>query len=362
MTVAESLKRSEEFIDSAKYTSAQSLLDSVFSENPDSLKALELQTLIYNQTKKYDDAIKTARKALEIAKNDGRRDYIGKAYYWMSIAKYRNHEYEDAFKYIALAKKYADSDPQTGVFYGVARRKYKKTSGLGDDAIDKIEADVKPIEVKRENKANTETKDSKVNTETKLPTPNKSAPKLRTDWYDSIDSVDISIFVKGVDKKTAKIELEGNSVTADFQANGQKYHYEIPSTFAEIVPTKSSYTIFGTKIEIELIKKDNFKWSSLQKGLAPTSKYIAEEMPKPVKKSIDWSKINVDEDEPKGDEAAMDFFQKLYANADADTKRAMMKSYVESNGTSLSTDWSSVSKKKVETVPPEGVDAKKWEN
>lgn len=38
----------------------------------------------------------------------------------------------------------------------------------------------------------------------------------------------------------------------------------------------------------------------------------------------------------------------------------MMKSFTESNGTSLSTNWDDVKSKKVETVPPEGVEAKKW--
>ena len=55
-----------------------------------------------------------------------------------------------------------------------------------------------------------------------------------------------------------------------------------------------------------------------------------------------------------------DFFKKLYANADPDTKRAMMKSYQESNGTALSTNWEEVRKETVKTQPPEGVEAKKW--
>jgi suppressor of G2 allele of SKP1 len=60
-----------------------------------------------------------------------------------------------------------------------------------------------------------------------------------------------------------------------------------------------------------------------------------------------------------GDEANL-FFKKLYASADDDTKRAMMKSYVESNGTVLSTNWAEVGKGKVETSPPDGMEAKKW--
>lgn len=46
------------------------------------------------------------------------------------------------------------------------------------------------------------------------------------------------------------------------------------------------------------------------------------------------------------------FFKKLYANADPDTRRAMMKSYVESQGTSLSTNWNEVKQGKVEARPP----------
>ncbi|KIY00770.1 uncharacterized protein Z520_03435 [Fonsecaea multimorphosa CBS 102226] len=44
------------------------------------------------------------------------------------------------------------------------------------------------------------------------------------------------------------------------------------------------------------------------------------------------------------------FFKKLYASADEDTRRAMMKSFYESNGTALSTNWSEVGSKKVEEV------------
>lgn len=45
-----------------------------------------------------------------------------------------------------------------------------------------------------------------------------------------------------------------------------------------------------------------------------------------------------------GDRALNEMFQKLYADATDDQRRAMIKSYQESNGTALSTDWSDVSK------------------
>ena len=55
-----------------------------------------------------------------------------------------------------------------------------------------------------------------------------------------------------------------------------------------------------------------------------------------------------------------EFFQKLYADADEDTRRAMMKSYVESGGTTLSTNWDEVRKAPVTVKPPEGSEYKKW--
>lgn len=68
------------------------------------------------------------------------------------------------------------------------------------------------------------------------------------------------------------------------------------------------------------------------------------------------------DDDLDGPDPVQGFFQKIYKDADPDTKRAMIKSYQESNGTSLSTNWSEVGKGPVETSPPEGMVAKKWKD
>lgn len=73
----------------------------------------------------------------------------------------------------------------------------------------------------------------------------------------------------------------------------------------------------------------------------------------------DWDKIGADDDEEDGSDVNF-FFKKLYKGATPEQQRAMMKSFTESNGTSLSTDWNDVKDRKVDTVPPEGVEAKKW--
>ena len=73
----------------------------------------------------------------------------------------------------------------------------------------------------------------------------------------------------------------------------------------------------------------------------------------------DWDKIGDGEDVEDGQDVNF-FFKNLFKNATPEQQRAMMKSFTESNGTSLSTDWNDVKGRTVETSPPDGVEAKKW--
>lgn len=69
--------------------------------------------------------------------------------------------------------------------------------------------------------------------------------------------------------------------------------------------------------------------------------------------------IDYEMDGDGGDEVGA-FFKQIYKGASPDARRAMMKSYQESNGTALSTNWEEVAKGKVETVPPAGMEERKW--
>jgi suppressor of G2 allele of SKP1 len=93
---------------------------------------------------------------------------------------------------------------------------------------------------------------------------------------------------------------------------------------------------------------------------------------KTTKPSKNWEGITTEilsaekektlDDDPNvsGDSTLNSFFQKLYGDADEDTKRAMMKSFSESGGTTLSTNWDEVKKGTVEVKPPAGSEWKKW--
>jgi len=72
-----------------------------------------------------------------------------------------------------------------------------------------------------------------------------------------------------------------------------------------------------------------------------------------VKDAETWEK-------PDGDAAANAMFRELFKNATPEARRAMEKSYVESNGTALSTNWDEVKRGRMETKPPDSMVAKKW--
>lgn len=54
-------------------------------------------------------------------------------------------------------------------------------------------------------------------------------------------------------------------------------------------------------------------------------------------------------------------FKKIYSTSSEEVRRAMNKSFLESQGTVLSTNWNEVGTQQVEVRPPDGVEYKKWD-
>ena len=247
-----------------------------------------------------------------------------------------------------------------------------------------------------------------------------SRDKIRHEWFQSNDNVSFTLLVKGVPKDKASVKIKAHSLWISFpMPNDKDYEFTLKPLFAEINFSESTSTITNTKIEVVLRKQTKgIQWKSLEGDKATTveGKGEAHEETDPIRRAIpspsttaqssapayptsakggpkNWDKIvdsytkkpgskksksnKTDDDasdsEPEGDDVGVDdldddgdpanaFFKKLYKDADPDTRRAMVKSYQESNGTALSTNWSEVGKGKVETSPPDGMVARKWED
>lgn len=147
-----------------------------------------------------------------------------------------------------------------------------------------------------------------------------------------------------------------------------------------IRPDESGFKVLATKVDVTLVKARPARWEALEASPGSVSAPVAAASGASTTAPSDggsldarkrgtrnkWDTLDVDEKGPgqggeeNGNGELQDFFQKLYADADDDTRRAMMKSYQESGGTHLSTNWGEVSKARVETKPPDGMEARKW--
>ena len=89
----------------------------------------------------------------------------------------------------------------------------------------------------------------------------------------------------------------------------------------------------------------------------PTSRHVGK----------DWDKVAAqiakdEKDEKLEGEAALNqLFQQIYGDGSDEVRKAMNKSFVESGGTVLSTNWEEVKQKHVDRKPPDGMEWKEWD-
>ncbi|KAJ1416141.1 Tetratricopeptide-like helical domain superfamily [Sesbania bispinosa] len=200
-------------------------------------------------------------------------------------------------------------------------------------------------------------------------------PKYRHEYYQKPEEVVVTIFAKGIPEKNVVVDFGEQILSITIDVPGQDaYHYQ-PRLFGKIIPDKCRVVVLSTKIEIRLAKAEAINWRSLEYGKdilpqkikMPTIQSERPAYPSSKTRTRDWDKLEAqvkkEEKEEKldGDAALNKLFRDIYKNADEDMRRAMSKSFLESNGTVLSTDWKEVGSKKVEGSPPEGMELKKWE-
>ncbi|GLI58864.1 hypothetical protein VaNZ11_000629 [Volvox africanus] len=205
--------------------------------------------------------------------------------------------------------------------------------------------------------------------------PAEFSGKYRHQHYQLANKVTLDVYAKKLRKEQVKVEF-GEShikvIITDLEGN-EDYKLDT-DLYAKIVPSECKYEVLSTKVEITMVKADQLQWGSLERSnkvAAPSYSTPGTEAPRQYPSSYtkqkDWSKVEseLNEMESKGElemgDPLNNFFKKIFAQGDEDTRRAMMKSFVESNGTVLSTNWGEVGKKKVECTPPEGMEVHKWE-
>ncbi|CAO2204741.1 unnamed protein product [Urochloa humidicola] len=212
------------------------------------------------------------------------------------------------------------------------------------------------------------------------PAPAEMKPKYRHDFYNSAAEVVVTVFAKGVAAEHVAVEFGEQLLSVSVEVPGEAAYHLQPRLFGKIVPDRCRFAVLSTKIEVRLAKAEpGAAWPSLEftgkprlaaaaAAAAGGSGGGARRPSYPSSKGRkDWDKIEAEvkkaekEEKLDGDAAANRFFQDIFSNADEDMRRAMTKSFQESNGTVLSTNWEDVGSKKIDPSPPEGMDLRKWE-
>lgn len=98
---------------------------------------------------------------------------------------------------------------------------------------------------------------------------------------------------------------------------------------------------------------------TLEQQVKPTKQ---ESILKPFTKKNWDAIIDEYEKEEEKEQGVNELFKQIYQSGSEDVRRAMNKSYQESGGTVLSTNWTDVAEKKVEPKPPSANDDKPTED
>jgi hypothetical protein len=99
----------------------------------------------------------------------------------------------------------------------------------------------------------------------------------RSDFYQTSTAVIASFFLKKIDKDKAKVEFRERELDLDLPTSDapvpKRYKAQVP-LYGSIDPTKSTFKILGTKIEVSLAKADGSSWPVLRSDDRPTGEIL----------------------------------------------------------------------------------------
>ncbi|KAI6906466.1 SGS-domain-containing protein [Hortaea werneckii] len=380
------------------YDEAVKQFTSALEQSPTSPDYLIHRSTAYTRSQKYEEALADAEKAVVHAQKRAKKELIVESQARRGLCLYQLKRYGDAKFVLGIVERLNPEHKSSGMWLGKAHMALQQLAE--DDERRKISVTETPdIPDSAERSAPSASGGSSSGTSAQ---PSASAPgapqqtpadKIRHDWYQNSEKVFFTLMAKGVPQDKTTVDITERALNISFPlVSGSSYDLTLDPLFAPVKPDECITRVLPTKLEVILVKgTTGQKWKALESDEPATESNSAGangdsrtddgSMQRAVFTSEqasskgpayptsskhgpkDWDAITTskeDEDEVEGGDEANAFFKKLFKNATPETQRAMMKSYTESNGTALSTNWDEVSKGKVETTPPDGMEAKKW--
>lgn len=408
-------------IEGGNFKLAVACYTEAISQNPQAVNYYIQRSKAYTRLSPPDHqaAFNDAELAVSLATKRAKRELIADSQLRRAVTLFNLERYADAKQCLQWVKKLNEKEKTLSIWEMKAETKLK---GLADgDERGTVTVEEKPdVEVPKVGVGNSSAKQlektaeasastitngtkeaGKEHTAAVQPEGVQTPPsKIRHEWFQTNDTVIVTLFCKGIPKDKATVDIKQGSLDVSFPLpSGSDFNLSLDPLFAAVDPSASSYKIMSTKAEFTLKKSTpGQKWANVEGAQPVSTGETSADGEDNVKRAVttdkvanagpvyptssksgpkDWDKVVNDlskkpkKDAKEGEEEdagieeeegdpTTNFFKTLYKDADPDTQKAMMKSYQESNGTALSTNWAEVSKGKVETVPPDDMVAKEW--
>uniref|UniRef100_A0A8C2QGS0 Protein SGT1 homolog n=1 Tax=Cricetulus griseus TaxID=10029 RepID=A0A8C2QGS0_CRIGR len=171
--------------------------------------------------------------------------------------------------------------------------------------------------------------------------------------YQTESQVIVTLAIKNIQKDYVNVEFSEKELSAWVKLpSGEAYNLKL-RLLHSVVPEQSTF-----KIEIKMKKLEGQGDEATPKQLTSDVKNL---YPSSSHYTRNWDKLvgeikeEGENEKLEGDRALNKLFQQI--NGVDEVKCAMNKSFIESGGTVLSTNWSDVGKRKVEINPPDDM---KW--
>ncbi|ODQ56010.1 SGS-domain-containing protein [Saitoella complicata NRRL Y-17804] len=361
-------------LSASQYAEAIRLYTEAIAQSPTAVDYYIKRSTAYGRDKKYDEALRDAEQALFLARSRGKRELIGQAQMRRGITLFQMDRFADAEFTLHKAKAILPNEKTIPIWEAKAKAGLAKNPGQDIAVEEYVTEPNQPTEAQQLTPADSAA--SATSTAAAAPAPSTPAvppapQKVRHEWYQTPAAINLTFFAKGIPSDKVSVQFQPITFSISFPlADGSDYIYEIDPLGGKIDVENSSHKVMSTKIEIKLAKATGGQqWATLEGAeVLPDPKASVHAYPTSSRNGPkNWESLSTNLDsatgpdaEPIGDAALNQLFQTLYKDADEDTRKAMIKSYTESGGTKLSTNWSEVGKEYQAPTPPEGMEARKW--
>jgi suppressor of G2 allele of SKP1 len=381
-------RKGEAALSASSYQEAIQHFTDALRTNPTAVKYYIGRATAYQRCSKYTEALADAELAVALAHKRAVRELIKDSQFRRAQQLFFLERYADAEHILGIVQKLDDKEKTLPIWSAKVAKKLQEIPE-GDERRKVTVQEVPDVEIPSAESAAQSKASTTAPTPAAAPKPVAPTPanKIKDDWYQNNETVTVNILAKGAPKDNVTVDFDKDSLSVSFPIAGSssEYNYTVEPLYAAIDPAQSSFRVTPNKVEIVMKKAaSGVKWHKLEGDREVEAAADTEDKPsipshvltgKPTQETApayptssksgakNWDKMVLDDlddkDEIEGDETSH-FFKKLYKDASAEQQRAMMKSYQESGGTVLSTDWSNVGAKTITPEPPEGMEAKKY--